>query len=702
MGTYNVPLEINGEAVYIPVDGVDDEAAATAAVQAALDAGEIDLDVFTPDTQGYMRGAGPVGTAAEIAAGVVEGMAQTVRKAEEWGLMVNSALIPDDRFPEQAMKARQARADAREKNKEARRVDRNNFRAAFGDDAEFSAGAELLGEGIMFAPLAGQAQGLTMTRAVISNMVEGGVTAGISVADQAKSIDETLGTTAIGTLFGLGMSVFQTLKGIRAFAGRKLGEELNTTRGKAMLRMEEEISERTGKPFTFTVAQLAVDNPWLTGLEMGAAERQFLRKQNENTQTVIDLLLRRGDSADDAGEFIADLGGAVNKKLIDLKGTATDIYQKGIDDIVANHGGKVFFDAENYLTNMNKYIAGLDDPRKLGTAATKQLRDHADVVNGMINQQGGFTPEDVLAVLHGHNEMLRSLRSLGKTAPAGSAGEAGKVLKSSMMESLDATEGQAAKDIKKLQSSYAFESERIRVIEAEALAAIFGGTDDQVRKTIANPEEALKALSEMQPSAFFKAENLLRTIDGGDQLIKDMKRLVMTRWVANSADDATAIGLHNTDVNKLIRNLSGVGEVVTDTVGQRGRGLFLQWEQDEIKMAAQALQTLKTTFKTSIAKDAAGIAADTIINTISRNAGFMARYIVRNVTNSGNMERLMLDPKARKSLIELGKRGPGSTGGRIAIAYLSTMLGAWQAEDEEIADRKKAREMNARGIQGVE
>ncbi len=730
MTTYNVPVTINGQKTMIPVDGVDSPEAARAAVQAEVDAGR--FDDFSVEKRGLLGSASPQAKLLKGAASVTQGVSQGRRKLEEFTLMAADALIPvQNAAAHNAVRKR--RQDVRLENAQARDADKESFQQTFGTAADFSPLLEVAGEGMLFFPLATVAQGSTFTRAVVSNMAEGGLAGAVSVADQAKTLEDTLFTASIGSLFGAGVSIGQAWRGVRSWVGRKFAQELDSPIARAGLEMEKEVQRITNDPdFGFTVSQLAADNPWLQGLEIGARSKESLAKQNKAVQAIVNSLLKRGKTIE-AGPLTTKLNMEISRQLDNLRSSASEAYEAGLGAITKKYPkGEIALDSQAYLDDLKRYVGELEDVRKIGTAPTKALRQHMEFVDvtttpyitkatkkgtevwkrsidgkatkiGTFGEEeamviaaqrnaaeGGLDADDVISILQGHNQLLSNLRGLGDDAAAGSASAVGKRLKSSLMANIDAADASPAlADIKNMQKAYLYEMNRVRTLERSSLGLIFGGSDEAVEAMFRDPSKAVEAMARMDEASFLLAKKMLF---GAPELLDDMKRATMANIVAKSQSNATGTALNTTSIPKLVDNLTGTGGDVTDTVGKVGLGLFEKWEQKEIVAAAQTLRRLQVTAVTDISKDVAGVAADTGINVISRNAGFLARYIVRSVAKSANLERLMINPAARRSLIELGRKGPGTTGHRVAIAYLATLAGQWQGEDDAREALKEAQE----------
>ena len=111
-------------------------------------------------------------------------------------------------------------------------------------------------------------------------------------------------------------------------------------------------------------------------------------------------------------------------------------------------------------------------------------------------------------------------------------------------------------------------------------------------------------------------------------------------------------------------------------------GLFEPWEQQEIINVGKALRHMSTTVVRDISKDTAGLAADAGINIVSRSAEFFTRWVIRSLGKGQTLERLLVDPKARKALIAMGNEGPDTPAFKAAVLFLTVYVGEEEARQE--------------------
>jgi hypothetical protein len=100
---------------------------------------------------------------------------------------------------------------------------------------------------------------------------------------------------------------------------------------------------------------------------------------------------------------------------------------------------------------------------------------------------------------------------------------------------------------------------------------------------------------------------------------------------------------------------------------------------------AKAMRVLAADAKLGFEKDTTGIFADATINLISQTAAFAGRFAVRIMSKGSSLERLMVDPQARKAMLALADKGPNRMPVKGAITFLSLWAGQSEAEDMKAA-----------------
>ena len=145
----------------------------------------------------------------------------------------------------------------------------------------------------MWLPVAVAQPHHTLTRLAYSNIAVGMATGATMAAPYAEKFSDTFGSMTIGGIAGLaGTALFAPISS-RNFVARKYAEQLDTPEGKAALLLEKEVQRLTGdENFSFTMADLRPDNPWLKGLQQGSAGAIALKKANENAMILYRALMK--------------------------------------------------------------------------------------------------------------------------------------------------------------------------------------------------------------------------------------------------------------------------------------------------------------------------------------------------------------------------------------------------------------------------
>ena len=728
MAEFTVPVTVNGQEYEIPVSGVEDEDAARAEVQRAVDAGELDqhFTVERPDAV-----SGSVDPRArlqgKIAFDAVQGAFGGIANALEFGLLATKAILPDEGPKEDAVQGLLNQFRAARRQVEVANVER--ARQLFGGSGQPSIMSQLLGEMLVFGPIA--PQGATWKGVVGQNITLGAMFGGMGSAPTAEELSDTIGSASIGAIVGLGVGGLQAPQGFAAYAGRKFNAELQRDVARQGLLLEKEVQRLTGNPnFTFSIPQLVADNPWFLGLSKGAVGRQTLDHQNRNLQTLVTFLNRRGQGLEPE-QFVDELSDTVITTVDKLHETASTVYRTHLDEIMGLYGDDVILDGRKYLDDLRATIGAMGDERKIGASAVTALRTHEEAITKIVepyivqktgktyavlnrrtneiervtenvaeaqqlvaagNAKAGLRSDDLVTVLQGHNELLAGDRSLWELAKPGSGERVAKRLKESLLTSMDGSNADAVKAIRDLQKSYQYEMERVRQITNSQLGQIFGRTEGGLEKMLENPEAALDKLMTFKPKAMTKARDLLEATN--PELLDSMKTVYMERLVEKAVNPQASAGQNIIDLGKLMTGLSGRG--AKDTRGLAGLGLFTAAEQGELIAAAKAMSHLKTTYIhdiASAAEDVKGKAADAVINLIARSPEFFGRWITRYLTGSKSVEAFLLDPNARKALIHLGEKGPDNMLGKMAIVYLSSIDGAIRAAEAQEERMKGMQEM---------
>jgi len=582
--------------------------------------------------------------------------------------------------------------------------------------------------------------GMTLTRATVIGALEGGIGGGSIAAIDAKEFDETFEEMTFGALFGAGAGFgFNLPAGIRSYTGRQLAKEFDNQLAKNRLALETRIQDLTQDPdFAFSIGQIAAENPWLVGLERGAAGRLTQETQNAQMQTLVDFIEKRSSDMS-ATQIIDDLSEAITTAGRERNALARGRYGQAVDGILVRHGEDLVMsrpNAQNYLSDLDEFIAELGDPRRINALDSGALRKHRDFVRQKVNPfkverivgedgkisrivrdtrgiepdqmfsgrggntraavyaqrqndaLGGLQAEDVVEITKGHNALLSGEASAFDAAATGSSEHIGRRLMASFSDSIDGSTGAAIEEIRNVRNVFRTEMEQVRTLKNSYLGKIFG--DNYQNGGVLDPDLALDQLLHIGKDGLAETRKILETYDPAT--LDNLRRTVMRRVMQGAREPASADVLHEVNIQMFGEALAGRGR--DSNIGRVGLGLFTPGEQVELIQVGKALRTLRNTFTEDVAKDTAGFAQDTAINVVSRSSEFIGRYLTRILSRGSTVEQLMIDPAARKALLSLAENPVDSTIGRVALATLAVTIG--NIEGEENQEAREAIEKNNR------
>lgn len=743
MAEYKVPIKLpDGRIAEFPVTA-DSEEQAIKAVQSAIQSGQLELSVVIPAPkfqpkqsvldlkQSPMVGMNPAAASPETAAGIISGINRGAMNVAEFGMLAADAAVPERLFPDADAAVSAAKTRFQEWRRQHDQRLQAHFDEVLGPHFQASGVDQAIGEALLFSPLASVGQGKTWLQGLRNNIGLGSFEGAVAGSQGAEKLSDVLGEASIGAIFGFGASAVQAGKGVRGLVARQFARELDKEIAKSGLALERQVQRMTGNPdFHFNVAQLSAQNPWLIGLERGSGRSEiFLQRQNKRLQTLVEFLQRRGDGM--APEtFVNDLHTTMSEALSEIHDIAGKNYGRHMESIIEAYGDEIVLDGRKYLDDLRAFRGELGDPRKIGSAAHNELLRHERFVDlrvrpfkaaksggqwavidrrdgsvvetfgaasdalkaaGARNSDHGLTADDVIEILKGHNELMSGKRSLLDVSNQGSAEHIAKYLKASMLSSMDGSSSAAVKSIRDANRAFQFDMNRARTLQNTVLGRIFNVKEEQVMALLADPDAVLARLSQFSPTGMANARAVLDQY--APELVDEMKRTILARAVENSADVATSEGMYLVDIGRLAENLKGSpGSGLSNKVGGLGLGLFGPDEQAEIVAAARALRRLQTTAIKDIGKDTTGLAADAVINMVSRSKEFFARWATRVLGQSDNVGELMSNPAARQALMALSKESPNSVTGRLAIVWLTSFVGNLQAErQEQLAEELRQR-----------
>lgn len=689
-----------------------------------------------------LLGDAPAQRVGGMAYGVGEGLAKGALSLAEYATLGADAMVNDINHPEATANINAAQQFFKQKRDQLDQVSDEVYTGMFNGRGRLP--GNLIGEGIIYAPLNYIAGGTTFLRALAGNATAGALAAGASAAHDAETLSDTFGASTLGILFGGGLTVgTQSLAGIRAFLGRQWMKEQRRLYAQNSLKLEKQIQQLTGdENFSFSLAQIAGDNPWLIGAERGAVGREAIRKQNRNLQALVDYLDTKSSNMSPR-EVVDGLSNVIQQTAAGIRRNASRNYARAVDHIIDSSDGELVLDGKRYLDSLNRLQSEMTDVMAMGGrmpprwarhvrevdqlvkpyeavreagpqgawvvrnkasgeiisrhSAASEARANAD---RLIQQHGGLTAEEVERILKGHNAVMQASDSFFDSAKYGSLDNAVRAVNGELLYSMRGTSSGAVQALNRARQAYRTDMTKLSEFENSMLARTIGTSRDEVLYAMSKPEEVLDRLVSLDdPEALAKTRRILEAT--APDLLDDLKSVLIRRAVRSSADPTKPRAQLQQDMLQLANELSGAGPGV-DTAGFLGYGLFSPAEQSHIRKTADAIRTLATTYVKRVDRDAPGIAADTAINLVSQTHEFMARYVVRLFAKSETLEHLLVDPKAREALVAIAEHGPGSRAAQSAVAYLAFAEGIAESDAQFEASQKVQEEAaKAQGQIGV-
>ncbi len=577
----------------------------------------------------------------------------------------------------------------------------------------------------------------TYVRTVAYNGLVGAVGGGALTPD-AENFQDRVGDMGVGTLFGLGTSAVLSAKsGFQNYASRRIQKRFESDLARANKELEKELQAMVGSDFNFSMGQISAD-PFITGLEYGAAHKLQRTAQNARIQKLVEFLDARSAALSrggDAEKIAVDLHKTMERLSDETLTAAGQQYSRGIDDLVENYGDQIVLGqvhARGYLDKARELAGELADPRHLGTPGMvpKGLKDHIDFLDIKLNpfrsvrrivedgngkrrvvydvthresgevletfsgrgaakkaltrteaenlSQGGLNVEDVAEVLKGNRRLAAGDTPLFENLQLGSTQNLAAALKGALLESIEGSSSQAITRLQNIRSEYAKEMLKLNSISNTMLGRIFGD-----ESAVFSADEALDRLIGRSPQSLRATREILEEWNPG--LLDDIKSVTIRRAVERSRNPAEVASLLDTDLTLLANNLAGKSK----GVGELGTGLFTPREQSEILAVAKAVRVLKETYVDSFSFASASATSDFTINVVSRSPEFMARFLTRTLGQSEGLSAALNDPGARQAILRLASSGPNNDKGRMALAYLAVLHG--ETEKERAEEERKAR-----------
>ena len=618
------------------------------------------------------------------------GTQKTLYSAGVFAADLASALVPTDSAAYKAAReARESIANARTaaEAEQERFVDEQLGGQIEGElGAVVETGGGLVGEGLpAFVAPAGLS---TYWRTVGYNGMLGLGVAGVADT-QAKDMRDRLSNMTIGGLSGVILAgALHAPGGLKAYSARKINRTLETDLAKQNIALEEEIRRITGDPnFSFSLGQVTA-NPFITGLEIGAARAVQRTAQNERIQTLADSIKLRANALSSRGDeatIAADLQQTIASLNKQLQTRASKNFSAGMDNIVTNFGDDVIIDGKHYLSEAKRLAAEFSDPTLGGSGAPKFLTEQIKRLESTLKTKGGLDSEATGKLLQSFRRISSGEVPTFEQAAPGSGKNLANALRKAMMESLDDTNvvnKDAVEAIRSLRKVYQTDQAQITGYNRALIKDLFGG-----ETAAANPEAAFQTLVRRGVPSQRATVKVLEDTNNV-ALLEDIRGQYMRSIVEASQVPGTQTSINRINPRKLAANLAGR----TGTTGAAGKGLFGAKDSLHLKRTGEAIETLMETHLSLFPEASQGVLGDVAINVVSRAPEFFSRFLVRVFSSGRAMERVLNDPAFRESVIQVANKGLGSKAAQAAVIYMAVTLSTWEADDER--ERRQREQAN--------
>lgn len=577
---------------------------------------------------------------------------------------------------------------------------------------------------VMYAPT-----GLsTYWRTVGINGVVGATAAG-ALDKESADLRDRLGELSIGGLAGIVISgALHAPGGFRAYAARKLRRNLETDLAKANTALEADVQRMTGDPtFNFSLGELTA-NPFIVGLEVGAAKAATRESQNVRINTLIDFLKTRANKLSATGnvdDIAIDMNQTLRQVNKDLQKRASDNYSTGLENVAATFGETPIIDGRHYLSEIQRLAAEYSNPALGGSegAVPKFLTQQIDelstrvypattvkeIRNGVQNwvvrrkddgrSLGAFdNPQEAAQRLSKYNldnggieaeyagELMQGFRRIAKgdigggvtaNITPGSAINLSLAMKKAMNESLDGNvlNRDAVEAIKSLRKIYQFDQAQITGINNRLLGGLFGVDDISAL----NAKAAFNTMVGRSPKAQRAMAGILEELNPA--LLDDIRAEQVSQWVRKSYVPDAPQSITPYSPVMLARQLAGEG----GAEGAAARGLFEAKDALHLKRTGQALRTINETYLSVFPEASGSMVRDASINIVSRSPEFFARWMTGLLSQGKSIERMLQDPAFRDSIITVAERGLGTPTAQAAMIYMAVTAAEWAAGDQKRA-----------------
>lgn len=574
--------------------------------------------------------------------------------------------------------------------------------------------------GEVFPYLAVPASYSTFWRTVLANGLVGGVAGAATQEDAANMTERFRGMAAGGAADMIISGLLNGRTGAKRFSARVIENSFDSKYAEQSQVLEQQIREFTGQPnFSFSLGQITA-NPFIVGLEVGAARQSQRAAQIKRLAIINDGLKLRAQRLRQRGltpaEIARDIQDATRSNLRNLQNYANDNFGAGLDNVINRFGEDAIVDGRHYLQELGRILDEYTDPRYGGSrnGAPKALveqfefvRDKAfphkvtkkvvrdaegrpvevfEVVDTrgvnkttrhatqkeatsrsvmMNDRDGGLNAEDTQKFLAGFRRIAGGDAPVFPNAQPGTQEALARQLKRAFLQELEIGakgNGKEAVDaIQNLRNVYETDVRMIDGVKDTMLTEIFGnirqGKADDVLETFTG-----RTVAEVK-----SARDVLE--EYAPDVIDELKSRTLERVVDRSVNTGKR-SLGEVDINKLSNAL--VGE--EGFVGSVAKGLFTEAEAADLSRVGRALQTLQETHLNLFPEASASMAQDISINLVSQSPEFVARLITRLTLTSDFMAGMLNRKDARQALVELANSKVGSQKYQMAAALLSIVV----------------------------
>jgi len=648
------------------------------------------------------------------------------------------AVLPEDSGPHEAVKTQR---DAVNNFRRAAEYEHDAFvQSELGEQLDGASGfltkdiPTFVGEilPIMYAPT-----GLsTYWRTVGYNGIVGGVAAS-ALDKEAENLRERIGELSIGGLAGVVVSgALHAPGGFRAYAARKMRRKLETDLAKANRALEADVQRMTGDPtFTFSLGEIT-GNPFIIGLEIGAAKEATRASQNTRIKTLINFLKVRSNQLSETGN-VDDIAIDLNQTLRDInklmQKRASNNYSTGMENVAIKFGEEPIIDGRHYLSEIQRLAAEYSNPALGGSegavpqflkgqidelstrvypaTTVKEVRNGVEtwVVRrkddgrslGAFNNpreaatrlskynldNGGIEAEYAAELMQGFRRIAKGDIGGGVTAniTPGSAQNLSLAMKKAMNESLDGNvlNRDAVEAIKSLRKIYQFDQAQITGINNRLLGGLFGVDDISAL----NAKAAFNTMVSRSPKAQRAMAGILEELNPA--LLDDIRAEQMSQWVRKSYVPDAPQSMTPYSPVMLARQLAGEG----GAEGAAARGLFDPKDALHLKRTGQALRTINETYLSVFPEASGSMVRDASINIVSRSPEFFARWMTGLFSQGKTIERMLQDPAFRDSIITVAERGLGTPQAQAAMIYMAVTAAEWAAGDQKRATEEQEEDL---------